>query len=78
MAKFNMNDLLNRQSKNENGKDGGFEITTIPLDRIDPSSANLYGIREIEELAASIESMGLLHNLVVRRKEGGRYEIISG
>ena len=78
MAKFNMNDLLNRQSKNENRKDGGFEITTIPLDRIDPSSANLYGIREIEELAASIESMGLLHNLVVRRKEGGRYEIISG
>ena len=30
MAKFNMNDLLNRQSKNENRKDGGFEITCDP------------------------------------------------
>lgn len=80
-AKFNINDLLNNQSKGSStseAKPGAFRIVNIPLDTLVPSSANLYGIREVEELAASIESMGLLHNLVVRELDGGRYEIISG
>ena len=43
-----------------------------------PSEKNFYGIREIEELVESIRENGLLHNLVVREKEDGTYEIISG
>lgn len=80
-AKFNINDLLNNQSKDSKAaeaKQEAFRIVNIPLDKLVPSSANIYGIREVEELAASIESMGLLHNLVVRELDGGRYEIISG
>ena len=81
-AKFNINDLLNNQSKGSKAEEAkqaeAFRIVNIPLDKLVPSSANLYGIREVEELAASIESMGLLHNLVVRELDGGRYEIISG
>jgi ParB family chromosome partitioning protein len=72
-----MNDILNSQSRApEHGK-GGFTLIDVPLEKLVPSTANLYGIREIEELAASIEAMGLLHNLVVRRK-GEKYEIVSG
>ncbi len=43
-----------------------------------PSSKNFYGIREIEDLAVSIKENGLMHNLVVRKKDNGTYEIISG
>lgn len=77
MAKFNLNDLLNSQSKSEASK-SSFVTREIPIDNIIPSSKNQYGIREIEELAASIELVGLLHNLVVREVEGGKYELISG
>lgn len=77
MAKFNLNDLLNSQSKSEPKKQS-FMIQEIPLDKIIPSDKNHYGIREIEELAASIELTGLSHNLVVRDNENGTYELISG
>jgi len=55
------------------------EVFTEELDinSLVPSSKNFYGIREIEELAASIEENGLMHNLVVRKKED-MYEILSG
>jgi len=72
-----MNDILNSQSRAPEQRKGGFALADVPLEKLMPSTANLYGIREIEELAASIEAMGLLHNLVVRRK-GEHYEIISG
>jgi ParB family chromosome partitioning protein len=75
--KFSMNDLLNGQSRTSDQKKGSFVIVDVSIDKLVPSSANLYGIREIEELAANIESVGLLHNLVVRHKDGN-YEIISG
>jgi ParB family chromosome partitioning protein len=56
-----------------------FEIKNIPIDKIEPSKVNQYGIRDIEDLAASIEEMGLLHNLVVKdANDNGLYEIISG
>lgn len=48
------------------------------LKELIPNEKNFYGIREIEELVESIRENGLLHNLVVREKEDGTYEIISG
>lgn len=57
----------------------GFSIQHIDLDSIRPSDKNRYGIRDIEELAAAIEDVGLMHNIVVRETaEAGAYEIISG
>ncbi len=50
----------------------------LDINNLVPSSNNFYGIREIEELAESIKENGLIHNLVVRKKDNGNYEIISG
>lgn len=84
MAKFSMADLLNSQSKPQKSKnpevqasDGG--IRYIPIEKIIPSDKNKYGIRDIEDLAATIETVGLLHNLVVKEgTEPDTYELVSG
>ncbi len=78
--KFSIKDVLNAQSL---GATGGaatdFEIVELPLDRIKPSEDNFYRIEEIEELAASIEAVGLKHNIVVVEPDGdGYYRINSG
>lgn len=79
MAKFSMNDLLNSQSKKTGEQvKSGFAIQQIPIEKIMPSQSNKYGIRDIEEMAANIETMGLLHNLVVRESGNGLYELVSG
>ena len=81
MAKFKLNEILNdvsvtdREKKNANP----WDIRNVQIDRIVPSSKNLYGIRDIETLADSIRNVGLLHNLVVREADAeGYFEIISG
>ena len=79
MAKkgFSIKDIMSKES--QSGAVIQFEILNIPIVKIEPSQINKYGIRDIEDLAASIEEMGLLHNLVVRDiNEYGLYEIISG
>jgi ParB family chromosome partitioning protein len=79
--KFVMKDLLNDQSMNQSGaaEGSGFVVKDIPLSRIKPSPFNRYSLEDIEELAAAIEEMGLLHNLVVLEPDGdGYYELISG
>lgn len=75
-----MSDLLNSQSKVTEKPDiEGFEIKKIPIENIVPSANNKYGIRNIEEMSASIEMIGLLHNLVVRKIDNSNmYEIVSG
>ncbi|WP_277669043.1 ParB/RepB/Spo0J family partition protein [Caproiciproducens galactitolivorans] len=80
MAKFSMNDLLNSQSRKAPERvQSEFEIRHIPIGKIIPAENNKYGIRDIEELAASIETMGLLHNLVVKEPNAeGFYELVSG
>lgn len=55
-----------------------FNLLEVEIDNLIPSENNFYGIREIEELAESIKLNGLMHNLVVRKLEDGKYEIISG
>ncbi|MBN1042537.1 ParB/RepB/Spo0J family partition protein [Clostridium botulinum] len=50
----------------------------LDINSLVPSKNNFYGIRDIEELAASIKENGLMHNLVVRDIGNGTYEIISG
>jgi len=82
--KFSMKELLNDTSKAEATETpaadpSGFDIVQIPYDKIKPSKKNFYGLRDIEELAASIDEIGLLHNLVVVESlQGDFYEILSG
>jgi ParB family chromosome partitioning protein len=80
MAKFNVTDILNQKSKAEVTEETArFVIRDIPIAKIKPSADNQYGMRDIEDLAANIESLGLLHNLVVKSEDSdGFYEIISG
>lgn len=88
-GKFSLRDLMNSQSAAPAAEGAGaailspgvgnsWNILQIPLDQIVPNQRNEYGIRDIEELAESIEEVGLLHNLVVRERAGGKYELISG
>lgn len=55
-----------------------FRIEHISVDDILASDKNFYAIENIDELAEDIGEHGLLHNIVVRPTENGKYEIISG
>lgn len=58
------------------------KIVKVDISKIDVNPYNDYRLRDTEEgiatLAADIEKNGLLHNLVVSKRENGRYVIISG
>ena len=56
-----------------------FEIVTIPLNKLVASPVNVRktGAQSIEDLAASIQAHGLIHNLVVTQK-GEKHEVVAG
>ena len=56
-----------------------FEIVSIPLNKLVASPLNVRktGGQTIEDLAASIQAHGLLHNLVVAKK-GDKHHVIAG
>jgi ParB family transcriptional regulator, chromosome partitioning protein len=63
-------------------KADGDEVLQVPLDQLDH---NPYQTRTgsldpvaLEELAASIKSVGVLQPIVVRPADGGRYQVIAG
>ena len=57
-----------------------FEIVNVPLNKLVASPLNVRktGGQTIDELAASIRAHGLLHNLVVTRAKGDKYQVIAG
>lgn len=71
-----ISNLANRVNNIE-AKDN-FNLKEIDIEKLVPSQNNFYGIREIEQLAASIKESGLMHNLVVRKIDHDKYEILSG
>lgn len=73
-----MSSYLKGLADKVNGVDKKSFTKEIDIDNLVPSKNNFYGIREIEELAESIKENGLMHNLVVRKRDNGTYEIISG
>ena len=80
-AKFSMKSLLNDNSGDNraSSKAATFVTRQIPLEQIRPSEKNIYGVRDIEELATTIEAVGLLHSIVVKETaKADVYEIISG
>ena len=74
MAKFDLANVLGDVSKLDAGTE---QIIKIDIDRIDPDPNNFYSLEGIDELAANIETVGLLDALRVR-PEGERYVIVSG
>ncbi|WP_193768858.1 ParB/RepB/Spo0J family partition protein [Metasolibacillus meyeri] len=76
---FNINQLMNDKSKDAARKDGAtFKIEHIDIGRLKPSKMNAYTVNDVTELKASIELQGLQQNLVVRKTDGGDFEVISG
>ena len=57
---------------------GRQQIEYIPIEKILPNGENFYSLDGLDELAGSIETIGLQQPLVVRPIEGGKYELISG
>ena len=52
-----------------------------PIDDIVPSRGQprkIFSKQALEELAASIQEQGVIQPLIVRRMEGGKYELIAG
>lgn len=57
------------------------DILRIPIDLIEPNPFQprmSFDKEALEELAESIKTLGLIQPITVRRKEEGRYQIISG
>ncbi|KFX54135.1 ParB/RepB/Spo0J family partition protein [Clostridium botulinum] len=81
MAKFNMMELLNNNSKEninvENKSKKKFKTVPININELKPSDENFYSTENVVELKNSIELLGLQQNLVVKKTNDG-YEIIAG
>lgn len=54
------------------------QIVYLPVDSLVPDDCNFYSLEGIDELAASIELLGLQQPLRVRPGEGGTFIIVSG
>lgn len=83
MAKFNMMELLNNNSKESletKNNHERFKTIQISINDIAPSPNNFYSIEEekLKGLKDSIELLGLQQNLVVKKIEKNKYEIIAG
>ncbi len=63
-----------------NSDTGPVQITYIDLDHIQPDPRNFYSITGVEDLAASIELVGLQQPILVRPdpEQAGKYFIVSG
>ena len=53
------------------------EIVQIPLNKLIASDRNVRG-QTIDDIAASIQAHGLLHNLVVTKAKSDKYKVIAG
>ena len=59
----------------------GAEVYRVPVDAVDPNPFQprlTFDQTELEELAASIRSLGLIQPITLRRMPDGHYQIISG
>lgn len=72
MSNYNFDNLFNNETKK-----ALTPITYIDIDKLEPNKNNPYSIEEIDELSNSILELGLMQNLVVKKKKG-KFEIISG
>ena len=82
--KFSLSDgMLNQVSQNvkkanEIEAKNNFNVQYIDIKDIERNKKNFYEIVNVDELAEDIKMNGLNHNLVVRKLDNGKYELISG
>ena len=80
MAKFNLADYVQPRAGVPNFDTGREALVYLPLDVLDPDPNNFYSLDGLEELAGSIELLGLQQPLRVRpdADKPGRYIVVSG
>lgn len=85
MAKFNLNDLLNKASTEEVGKPKGedskkpYKVEFINVHDLEPSKDNFYSMNQIEELKTAIElAGGVKQNLIITPIDKGKYKVLAG
>ena len=82
--KFSLSEgMLNQVSQNvkkanELEAKNNFNVQYIDIKDIERNKKNFYEIVNVDELAEDIKMNGLNHNLVVRKLDNGKYELISG
>lgn len=84
MAKFKLNDILSKTSKNVYNSDLETEVICpqfkmISVNLLEPSEDNFYSMEQIQELKTAIElSGGVKQNLTVIPIDNAKYKVISG
>ena len=68
----------NVKKANEIEAKNNFNVQYIDIKDIEINKKNFYEIVNVDELAEDIKMNGLNHNLVVRKLDNGKYELISG
>ena len=68
----------NVKKANEIEAKNNFNVQYIDIKDIKRNKKNFYEIVNVDELAEDIKMNGLNHNLVVRKLDNGKYELISG
>ena len=68
----------NVKKANEIEAKNNFNVQYIDIKDIERNKKNFYEIENVDELAEDIKMNGLNHNLVVRKLDNGKYELISG
>lgn len=79
MAKFDMGEFAKTlaQPVSESGT-GREQIEYIDVDLLDSDPGNFYALRDLDDLAANIATIGLQQPIRVRAGEGGHVVIVSG
>lgn len=77
MAKFDLGDFVKTMAVPNSGTAGQERIEYLPLAELHEDERNFYTVDKVEELAANIQSCGLMDPLRVRKSEDG-YTIVSG
>ena len=68
----------NVKKANEIEAKNNFNVQYIDIKDIERNKKNFYEIVNVDELSEDIKMNGLNHNLVVRKLDNGKYELISG
>lgn len=72
---------VNKEVVGTKESQGTADILRIPIDMIEPNPFQprmTFDQEALEELASSIRTLGLIQPITVRRKDSGKYQIISG
>ncbi len=76
---FNLREIVNKAMDQATPAAPAESVEQIPAAKITPNEHNFYGMRGLDDLAASIELTGLLHPIILRpNPSGDSYTIVDG